>query len=350
MATAARGARGHLFRAPPPTPVATGKGSRSAAVDDWVLAEYLERSLKVPDLTLPESCFPTRSPVKDLPEVDLPALLAGEESAVRRVLAAAVEIGAFRIGGGGRAVAAEEVRAATAIGGGVFGVPGELGRWLGRRDGIGEEFYWMRPMRSEDEKVLEEALGDTYRIFRDKMENVAAKMEMVAESISKVLSEHIKNPRRSMEIASNPSILCLRKYDPHDIQANRSENSHAKSLHSHALSLHISGDDHNFWIRSPGGSAFFELPAGCILVTLGRKLQEWSNGEFKSATGEAIFELSDDPNRSFSLEFMCSPLVPCRELDHEIKKVSIVDQLLIMLLLFFFYSLWTRISFKFTNT
>ncbi|XP_010922721.1 uncharacterized protein [Elaeis guineensis] len=350
MATAARRAKGHRFRAPPPTPVATGKGSRSAAVDDWVLSEYLDRSLKVPNLTLPESCFPMRSPVKDPPEVDLPALLGGEESAVRRVLAAVVEIGAFRIGGRDKVAAAEEVRAAIEAGGAVFGVPGELGRCLGRRDGIGEEFYWMRPISSEDEKVLEEALRDTYRTFREKMENVAVKMEMVAESISKVLSEHFKNQRCSMEIASNPSILCLRKYDYNDIQANQSENSHAKSLHSHALSLHISDDDHKFWIRSPGSSACFELPAGSMLVTTGRKLQEWSNGEFKSATVEKLFDLSDDPNPSFSLEFMCTPLVLCHEPYHEIKKVSIVDQLLIVLLLFFFYNLWTWISFKFTNT
>lgn len=106
---------------------------------------------------------------------------------------------------------------------------------------------------------------------REKMENVSVKMEMVAESISKVLCRHIKNQRCS--IASNPSILCLRKYDSNDIQANQSENRHAKTLHSHALSLHISGDDHKFWIRSPGGSSCFELPAGSILVTIGRKLQ-----------------------------------------------------------------------------
>ncbi|KAG1338136.1 hypothetical protein COCNU_04G004420 [Cocos nucifera] len=350
MATATRRAKDHRFRAPPPTPVATGKGSRSAAVDDWVLAEYLDRSLKVPDLTLPESRFPTRSPFKDPPEVDLPAILGGEESAVRRVLAAVVEIGAFRIGGGGKVVAAEDVRAAIEAGGGVFGVPGELGRWLGRRGGIGEEFYLMRPMSSEDDKVLEKALRETYRTFREKMENVAVKMEMVAESISKVLSEHLKNQRCSMEIASNPSILCLRKYGCNDIQANQSENSHAKSLHSHALSLHISDDNHKFWIRSPGGSACFELPAGSILVTIGRKLQEWSNGEFKSATGETLLDLSADPNPSFSLEFMCTPLVLRHEPYHEIKKVSIVDQLLIMLLLFLFCNLWIWISFKFTNT
>lgn len=166
MATAARRAKGHRFRAPPPTPVATGKGSRSAAVNDWVLAEYLERSLTVPDLTLPESCFPTMSPVKDPPEIDLLALLASEETAVRQVLAAAVEIGAFRIGGGGKVVAPEDVRATIEVGGGVFGVAGELGRWLGRRDGIGEEFHWLRPMSSKDEKVLEEALRDNYRTFR----------------------------------------------------------------------------------------------------------------------------------------------------------------------------------------
>ncbi|CAL9755581.1 unnamed protein product [Musa acuminata subsp. burmannicoides] len=58
------GARSHRFRAPPPTPIATGKGLRSAAVDDQVLSEYLDGSLRVPDLTLPGSYYPSRSPLK----------------------------------------------------------------------------------------------------------------------------------------------------------------------------------------------------------------------------------------------------------------------------------------------
>lgn len=349
MATAASRSRGHRFRAPPPTPIATGRGLRSAVVDDWILSAYLESSLKVPELTLPESCFPARPTVKARPDVDLPKLLSGEEAAILRVLAAAAEIGAFRIvGGGEEAVAAAEVREAIEAGCGVFGVSGELERG----DGIGKVFYWRRPMTPEDERALEEALPDTYRTFREKMDNVAAKLEMVAERIAKVLSEHMKNQSCSIEIAEEPSILSLTRYDSHDIRANRSdEGSYAKSLHSHALSLYVSGDDHEFWIRSPGGSACFKIPAGSILVTIGGQLQEWSNGEFKSASGKIVSEPSDDPNPSFCLEFMSTPAVLRRELDHKIKKVSLMDQLLIMLLLLvLFYSLWNCISSKFTST
>nr|DAD39102.1 TPA_asm: hypothetical protein HUJ06_013425 [Nelumbo nucifera] len=35
---------------PPPSPIDTAKGTRSAAVDDKVLSEYLERRLQIPDL------------------------------------------------------------------------------------------------------------------------------------------------------------------------------------------------------------------------------------------------------------------------------------------------------------
>ncbi|CAL9075111.1 unnamed protein product, partial [Musa textilis] len=109
-------------RAPPPSPIATGKGLRSAAVDDLVLTEYLEDSLRVPDLNLPESYFPSRSPLKALAEVEIHSLVSGDGFAVRQVLAAAAEIGAVHVAGGG-APLAEEARAAIEACGVVFEAP-----------------------------------------------------------------------------------------------------------------------------------------------------------------------------------------------------------------------------------
>ncbi|PWZ10459.1 hypothetical protein Zm00014a_020853 [Zea mays] len=38
---------------PAPTPIRTARGARTAAADERVLAEFLEASLRVPDLSLP---------------------------------------------------------------------------------------------------------------------------------------------------------------------------------------------------------------------------------------------------------------------------------------------------------
>lgn len=173
MATApATHARSHRFRAPPPSPIATGKGLRSAAVDDLVLTEYLEDSLRVPDLNLPESYFPSRSPLKALAEVDLHSLVSGDGLAVRQVLAAAAEIGAVRVAGGG-APLAEEARAAIEACGVVFETPegekskGALGQQcFGWRDALAEEFYWYRSRSPEMEQLLQRTWPDSYRTLR----------------------------------------------------------------------------------------------------------------------------------------------------------------------------------------
>ncbi|RWV79883.1 hypothetical protein GW17_00058921 [Ensete ventricosum] len=98
-------------------------------------------------------------------------------------------------------------------------------------------------------------------------------MEAVGECIAKILSEHVASQTRSKRIGKVQSVLCLRKYESHHSRNNMRELSDPKSLHSHALSLHISGDDDDFCIRRSEGSAIFGMPAGDILVTIGKPLQ-----------------------------------------------------------------------------
>ncbi|XP_072954808.1 uncharacterized protein [Typha angustifolia] len=345
------------FRAAPPTPIRTAKGSRSAAANDLVLAEYLENSLKIPDLTLPSSHFPTRSPLPPPPaiadEIDLEAILSGDAAAVHRLLAAATESGAFSIRGGDD-VAIGDVGSAIEVGSEVFRVSDEwrrreMGRWFRRRDAVGEEFYWYHPVTAEADRVLEEVLPDSYRILRDKMENIAAKLGMVAESVTAILSENAKNQKHSMMIGKVGSILCLTQYNSNQLRSNGSEFGSASSPHSYALSLHLSGCDQEFCLRSEEGSTFFRMPAGSILVTIGKQFQDWSCGEFKSAVGEILFELSDDANPFFSLEFFYSPKELHHVFDHKMT-VSILDQLLITVVaLALFYCIWIWIPSKLTS-
>ncbi|KAK1667506.1 hypothetical protein QYE76_055665 [Lolium multiflorum] len=99
-------------RAPPPTPIQTARGSRSAAADELILAEFLQASQRVTALTLP---LKKRLDFPDLPSApDIPAqgLLAGDAAAVRTAVGAASEAG--------------EVRAASAV----FGAPEEVKREL----------------------------------------------------------------------------------------------------------------------------------------------------------------------------------------------------------------------------
>lgn len=130
-------------RAPPPTPIATGKGLRSAAVNDRVLTQYLESALRVPDLTLPQP-RPSKSPI--------PKTLA-EIAKVSSLVTASDDDGFFSIG--------EMMAAAREMG--AFWI--DAGDFVGREEmvnliGAGVEVVWSGEKK---ETFLDE---DAYRIFR----------------------------------------------------------------------------------------------------------------------------------------------------------------------------------------
>ncbi|XP_047259726.1 uncharacterized protein LOC124892488 [Capsicum annuum] len=90
------------YLAPPPSPIPTGKGSRSAA--DSILGEYIDLSVNVPHLTLPQT---THHWVPD--EIHCQSLLQRENDAMVRLLSSAAEFGVVRIIGHG--ISGKELRA-----------------------------------------------------------------------------------------------------------------------------------------------------------------------------------------------------------------------------------------------
>uniref|UniRef100_J3L5C3 Isopenicillin N synthase-like Fe(2+) 2OG dioxygenase domain-containing protein n=2 Tax=Oryza brachyantha TaxID=4533 RepID=J3L5C3_ORYBR len=226
----------------------------------------------------------------------------------------------------------------------------ELGRWFRRSDRVaGEEFYWPWPASSDADRVLDAALaGSTYPVFREKMEIVASKMEGLAQCVMTVLSDNAKNPKDSALPTEAASILCLTLYNCNKLKTLWNEFGSTDPPNSYALSIHISGRDQEICLRNQCGSTFFSLPAGSMLVTIGKQIQEWSNGEFKNAVGEILFELTDEPNPFISLELLYSPghlHFPDvgrheRRIDPP-KTVYFRDQILVALvLLVFFYLFW----------
>ncbi|CAM0883047.1 unnamed protein product [Alopecurus aequalis] len=340
-------------RAPPPTPIRTARGARSAAADELVLAQFLEASQRVPNLTLPlkkkRFDFPAPPPA---PEIRAQDLFSGETAAARTAVGAASEAGAFRVGG---AIGAGEVRAAVEATEAVFGAPEEVKRDVGRlfrgKDRVvGEELYLPWPVSSGVDRLLEAALpSSTYRAFREKMDVVASKMEDLSRCVVKVLSDNVKNPSVVALPRAAPSVLCLTLYNCNKLKTSWGELGSTNRPNSYALSAHLSGRDQEICLRNQGGSTFFNLPAGSVLVTVGKQIQEWSNGEFKSAVGEILFELTDEPNPFMSLELLYSPgdlnlgevgrHASC--IDRP-KTVPLRDQILIALVLLILYYIFWR--------
>ncbi|KAF8775474.1 hypothetical protein HU200_004899 [Digitaria exilis] len=346
---------------PAPTPIRTARGARSAAADERILAEFLETSLRVPDLALPPLrrkqrlfSFPPAAPPAPR-EVSSQALASGDTDAEAASAAAAESGGAFVVSG---ATDAREVREAVEASRAVFAATGEvkreLARWFPRRDNPvagEEEFCWFWPVSSEDDRALGAALpGSTYRVFREKMDTVASKMENVAKNVIRVLSDNVKNPKGSALSREAPSILCLTMYSSNDKSKtswNELGSTDPPNSHSHALSIHLSGGDRQICLRNQGGSTILSLPAGSMLVTIGKQIQEWSNGQFKTAVGEVLFEMTDEPDPFISLELVYSP--DDRHVSEvgrqggcidRPKIVSFRDQILVALVLLFLFYLF----------
>lgn len=108
---------------------------------------------------------------------------------------------------------------------------------------------------------------------REKLEKVAAKMDLVAESVARILSQNSKDQKQPVKIRMVPSVLCLTQYNSNQLRADWSEFGTACAPHSYALSLHVSPCDQEFCLRSSEGSTFFKMPAGNIFVTIGKQLQ-----------------------------------------------------------------------------
>lgn len=108
---------------------------------------------------------------------------------------------------------------------------------------------------------------------REKMDTLASKMEDVAKVVIRVLSDNVKNPKASTQFREAPSILCLTLHSSNMSRTCWNEFDSTTAPNSHALSIHLCGHDRRICLRNLGGSTFSSLPAGCMLITIGKQIQ-----------------------------------------------------------------------------
>ena len=151
------------IKAPPPSPIPTASGSRSAANES--LTNYLEKSLQIPDLTLPESQA-LHHP--DPPyEVDFQSLALRESNSVERLLRSAREFGVLRIGLHGIDTGDGELRSLVKEAARVFGMLEERDTGFRRyRAGKREEIVWVRCKDERMEWARQYIGAQLYQSFR----------------------------------------------------------------------------------------------------------------------------------------------------------------------------------------
>lgn len=138
----------------PPPPIPTGKGSRSAV--DPVLSDYIDQSIHIPELTLPEHVHS----LKPL-DIDYQLLISmDDDESMSRLLTSARGLGIFRIIGHG--ISSDELRSILVDCEQIFGLPIECCTNYGDH----EKFVWC----DDDKEFMEKGkfvLGEQkFHIFR----------------------------------------------------------------------------------------------------------------------------------------------------------------------------------------
>lgn len=148
------------FRAPPPSPVASGR--RSSLTNDDVITEFLQHSLHVPNLILPDKFFPKQKSVEDPPTIDFEALCSDhyDDATVTKVMESIARIGCFQLVNHG--ISSDFVRSVQTQATGIFQVSPEKRASIARSPEkpygfeevhdeeadteLSEEFVWCREL------------------------------------------------------------------------------------------------------------------------------------------------------------------------------------------------------------
>ncbi|BFG36565.1 hypothetical protein CerSpe_228390 [Prunus speciosa] len=330
--------------APPPSPIPTAKGSRSASNENFT--QFLDKCLQIPDLAWPPQFDPhfsgTRHPVPA--DVDLRSL---SSDAIARLLVSAREFGAFRIANHG--ISAEELGSVVLEAESVFGNDGNLSRRFVERTGNREEIKWVR---ESGQKVVED---EKYRVFCKSMEKVASKVEAIAEQVSEVLFANAeKHVEKTMRSELGKVRLYRYNHEDHSMEQNPSSNylqneiingNNLRECEDHALCLHLPLEHSQFNIRSEGegGSLCFDAGPETLVVTVGNQLEG-----FKCVSGEMIFVPDIIRSQaSFSIQLKVPLLSNSRKKSNT---VSIADQILIAVILWLLYMIFVFVYTYITTT
>ncbi|KAL3840858.1 hypothetical protein ACJIZ3_025449 [Penstemon smallii] len=281
------------FRAPPPSPVAPGR--RSSFTNDDVLTEYLHKSVKVPDLILPDRVFPRQKSVQNPEKLDFEKLEAIENESAKRILESIALVGCLEVINHG--ISRELIKLVLDLGGGIFEISPVKKRAVvrsppERRYGFeeihgeeemnssikdeSEEFVWCgeESMKLEMEGIWSSGY---YSNFSEKMEKLSEQIEEIGVKI--LIFLFAKENGMSMEEGVGGKLCYIHKqYCRRDESENSLKYDVIRMLirgseFPHALCLHICSGSTEFHVYSKKGWVSFCPNQDSVVVTVGDKLQ-----------------------------------------------------------------------------
>nr|XP_043637534.1 1-aminocyclopropane-1-carboxylate oxidase 3 [Erigeron canadensis] len=355
------------FRAPPPSPVAAGR--RSSVANDEILTEFLHRSLRVPDLVLPDRVFPRQnSKIQNLPKLDFKAL-NNSSSGFDQVIDVIAQTGCFELVNHG--ISGQLLSSVVDSGAGVFRLSQEkksivsrsaerlygFVEFHGDEKELNEEFVWCRD--DSLKLVMEKVWADQYSNFSEKMEALMCKIENISEVLVQLfLARFSLKPRfdddddgvKKKEIAGS---LCYLYKHCSDSEIISNDDQYMDSLrydvirmlirgseHSHTLCFHVCDGSSEFHVYSKKGWVSFSPDTNALIITIGDQLQTWSEGKYKHVIGRPIFK--GDLEDYISMAFLYSPPPPIPKIQKD-NTISFGHQVLFVLILTFLYNLYSFI-------
>ncbi|XP_068334307.1 1-aminocyclopropane-1-carboxylate oxidase [Pyrus communis] len=320
------------FRAPPPSPVASGR--LSSVANDEVLTEFLEHSLQVPDLILPDKFFPKQISIENNPPtIDFGALNSdGCDASLCKVVESIARNGCFQLVNHG--ISSELVRPVQAAATGIFSVSPETRAEVTRSPEkpygfeevhaeeadhvLSEEFVWCR---DQGLKLAMDGIAPIgYSNFSEKLETLMTNIEKVCEKIllsllinsqEKIIHGESKNDEM-VQRKEVGTVCCLYKHSQNVLQDEWDKSLRYDVIkmlirgtdYSHALCLHICDGSSEFHVYSKKGWVSFIPVKNALIVTTGDQIQAWSGSQYKHVIGRPIFKGEEE---FISMAFLYSP-------------------------------------------
>ncbi|KAJ0745082.1 putative gibberellin 3-beta-dioxygenase [Helianthus annuus] len=314
------------FRAPPPSPIASGR--RSSVANDEFLTEFLHHSLRVPDLILPDRISPRqKSKIQNLPKLDYRFLDSIEGDVNAENCEVIARTGCFELVNHG--ISDQLVRYVSSYGAGIFELSPERKAVMSRS---GDRMYGFVEFYGDEKETCEEFVWCRDDAFRKKLDavlplqisNFSENVEILTSEIEKICGIILKfllnNTRgKSLDDAKasekrTPGSVCYFYKHHQDPNTNHNENHQTNSLkydmirmlirgsqHSHTLCVHVcTGSE--FHVYSKKGLVSFCPEKGALVITIGDQLQRWSEGRYKHVMGRP-----GEGDECVSMAFMYNP-------------------------------------------
>ncbi|OWM67064.1 uncharacterized protein LOC116207173 [Punica granatum] len=322
--------------APPPSPIPTGKGSRSAADETFV--RYLNKSFHIPDLTLPDqprSHSAVNNPDQSPSTVDFQSVTLRDRDSIGGLMKSARNFGAFLMSGHG--ILHKELQSSLQEAEHILGIGGgdvEFDRKIMGEQKGGRAVILRGNFRERTIKWTRE-LAETTERKSQYIEEVGYKLDQIAKEVIQVFSQGLADKKLPTE--EWEATLSIFRYvrgdrsEP-DTDLQRDQRNHGTDS-DYTVTVILPLEQYTeLTLRSETerGPMRFHSNADTVVVTCGKELQEWSQvGELKCASP---LEPEFHRGTSLAIEYRCSlPTLHQTSRRNDCQKVSVYDQVLVVL-------------------